>query len=299
MRSILFLIALAFSVASDPVTVSPDISAYVNGFTMNTPSYRSGRINKTGSASIPNIDAGTDHWQAASLPEYAVVYNSPSQKLEQYLRSFFNGFSYSYDSTSYIIQLISPNYSGSTQVDSLKTGFSKDTLIQLGMKYNIFKGFGNTLEYSNEEVTYVNDQIQMINLRYRRIFDNGIILGNVSYVDITLNGRGDIIRFRMKWPSFQLILSDQPSVMPSSALQDIQAIYTSAIQQKTPINENGEVITKSNIIACALAWRLLDDQSKGMIISPAFSFEAQISVNNKNRSYFIDVPALKKYRKKS
>lgn len=290
------------------VTVNPDVNKYVNNFTACN-FHRSGLLSnppKTIPTNVPgnnqaNFITDAAPWHTGTLSEYTVVYNPPSPQLVQYLERLLPGFLYSYDSSSHLINLISPNYAGSTREDSLSHNLTADVLVTLGRNKTVLNGFGSTLEYSSNDVTYVNNFVQMVDLRYRRIFNNGIVLGEVSYVYVVLNGRGDIIAFKMKWPSFNPVTTNQLPISLNSALEQIQTIYNSTISQGIAVDENGDKMSKSTVTGCALGWRAVDDSTR-IIISPAFSFEAQISVVNKSNvsvdhSFFIDVPALKKYNR--
>ena len=62
---------------------------------------------------------------------------------------------------------------------------------------------------------YGQEKINKIRLRFRRIFNGGIVLRNISYVYLILDGKGDPISLEIKWPRFELV-SEETECKPVS-----------------------------------------------------------------------------------
>ncbi|MBN1981123.1 MAG: hypothetical protein JW795_06305 [Chitinivibrionales bacterium] len=174
---------------------------------------------------------------------------------------------------------------------------SNEKLREIAHDYakNLLSLFKGKIEYSNDEVERINNIVAYYTVRFRRIFDHGIVLGNVSYVSLTVDGDGNLCTMEVKWPTFKKIQKAESAINLDVAIDSASAAYSEAFEAE----REGERVysLKANIEGVSLGWTpLFSDKGPLDILTPCYAFKAIMSLsNNESTPNFIEVPRLAKY----
>jgi len=138
---------------------------------------------------------------------------------------------------------------------------------------------------------YQNDSIAGAIIRLRRIFKNGILADNISYISIVTDTKGTITSIDAVWPDFtenvgigEMISRDSAKAVLYSVLADKYSIAVGA----TRMTAEGYSITSATN-----AWQYVEYNNQ-KILSPAYSFTVNVEFDNGKTDYLIlTIPLLK------
>lgn len=133
------------------------------------------------------------------------------------------------------------------------------------------------LELHDIALLYTDKYISGASIRLRRIFNNGIMVDNSSYIEMSINSQLDVEQVEMVWPDFfkdpspHLMLSkDSALAVLSSVLNDK---FSSVIADGVPTYVESFTITSATN-----AWMLIYLKEKE-VLSPAYSFILSAKLN--------------------
>ena len=151
------------------------------------------------------------------------------------------------------------------------------------------------IEFERTDITMKNGtDLLGVDVCFRRIFRNGVILDNVSPIIISVNGNGEITSLRVKWPSF-VKLNTPDNFFTYQFYRNVAIDAISNIADSTDAEFGLSYVTVSGI---AKGWHLVNTGDK-QIMSPCLSFQCDITAKNgDNYTRFLSVPVLKKYYSK-
>ena len=297
----IYLIVLIFAVMafSGPVTTDNDVSEYAQQFDNGTCNkHVSGRVHSK------DADEKVGIWRQGFISECQVVFTEPKDIIKDVQKLLGDNFVYSYDTSTNVASFVIPKAETQTVFANITEAMNsqhlkdlerskhkqKDELVVLGktMSKRIVKCFDNDIEYSHEDITRINGSIESIDVNFRRIFLGGIVLGNTSYVSVTLDGNGNVTSIQFKWPKFKHIKDENSRITMSHALTQINIILDRSIS-------TGK-LKSGNIKGTALGWNTLVTDN-GLIISPCYSFHTVVDIDDEDPNQFINVPILTKYYK--
>ena len=169
---------------------------------------------------------------------------------------------------------------------------SLEELKKIGIKHlrNNFKQFSGQLEYLTSEVEYelINDQnvITQVSLRFARRFHGGIVLGNIAYIYIVIDGRGNLMRVKIKWPMFEESQPVENVKSFNSTLEDVESFCQKGKHLK--VWGNIDSIQPNNVAITGAARAWVPENNKGQIlITPAISYS--VSLKLKWVMFFLDM----------
>jgi hypothetical protein len=163
-------------------------------------------------------------------------------------------------------------------------------VVTLGRSFTTkqFLPLKGNIEYCNSEEIAFNDTLLMTTLRYRRIFNGGIVLGNISYVDVTFSPDGELIGIEAKWPTFEKVRDDS-IVDVLQALDAAQTVFSKSsggILDSIPVEP-----ISVNIEGVANAWNFKKDKDGTTMLTPCLSVIGKVTfTNGKSVPKFIQIP---------
>ena len=177
-----------------------------------------------------------------------------------------------------------------------KPNLSLEELKKIGIKHlrNNFNQFSGQLEYLNQEVEYelIDDDniITEVRLRFARRFHDGIVLGNIAYVYIVIDGRGNLKCAKIKWPVFEQAQQIENTRTAISTLNAVESFCQKGEHLKVWGNAAAIQSKNVNISGSARAW--VPEKVNGQIlISPAFSYSVSTQLEKDEvLSRFVNVP---------
>ena len=169
-------------------------------------------------------------------------------------------------------------------------------LKKIGVKHlrKYFKQFSGQLDYLTEEVDYesINSQsvISEIRLRFARRFHEAIVLGNVSYLYIVMDGRGKFKRAKIKWPVLEQAQVIKGIKSAQSTLDDAKLFCK--LGKHTDVWGAPEIVkpVSANITGAARVW--IPEKVNGQIyIGPAYSYSVSTITENKDTLHrYVNMP---------
>jgi hypothetical protein len=248
------------------------------------------------------------NWQTGKFKKYSVVYPSIDEEARAFYKahlknSILTSEADEMDGNVPVWTLSLPEEQEKElfrQNWFLKPEMSLENLKINGIKIlrQNFNQFAGQLEYLTEEVDYeiINNAhlISEIRLRFARRFKDGIVLGNVAYVYIVLDGRGTFKRAKIKWPRFvesQVVTNSNVGVDPASASLDRAVTFCKEGRHTRVWGDDKTILSKSvAITGAARAWipEMVDGQ---IFISPAYSFSVNtLTESGQTLSRYLNVP---------
>jgi hypothetical protein len=234
--------------------------------------------------------------------EYEVSYEQPDSAFNGLFKSFSKETNLSkvYFDTLYQALIFIPVGDEVFNVSShyrSNQGNSKNDIEKYALEkvHTLLGKFKGRIEFDRTDVTYQNGtDIVNMDVRFRRIFQNGIVLDDISSIIVSVNGEREITSIRIKWPKFRKIDTINRS-FPYSYCKD--AAFD-IISQQTYAQKDGDTIHATNAEICgvAQAWHSIKSNDGKKIISPCLSFESHFTMENGEQcTYFLNVPILNKY----
>jgi hypothetical protein len=318
MKTILPILFLPFVIYAGniPIIFSNDVENYITNLSSNsTLAHRSGLLN---SSSTKNDTALINSPEVLSFMDDATP-------LEKVNRNRQENYEYEIQEKTYentFIELFQPFAAFAkltTQYfDSLSSTLvfipKDDTILNIAAHYHVNSAnskemleniaqkttdlyltpFVGRLEFDRTDITRQNgSDILGIDVWFRRIFRNGIVLDNVSSIIVSLNGDGEITSLRVHWPKFVKI-----NVTNELVLYPFCKNVALDIISKTPDNigaNSQETISNISINGVARAWHPINIDGK-TILSPCLSFQSDFTTaSGDHLTRFLSVPVLKKY----
>jgi hypothetical protein len=315
-KTISLMLLMTFSVFAGkiPANFSSDVDGYVDNLSAkNTLPHRSGLLNSSttetddmlkkspsvlffydGISSVENSNRNQPEYY-----EYEVRYEKPDTGfigLFKHFTEITNLKNRYYDTLSDLLTFI-PNGDAIFNVAShykINREKSKESLVASAQKKvtELLPAFKGRIEFDRTDITYQNgSDILAIDVWFRRIFKNSIVLDNVSAVIVSLNGDGDVTSLRVRWPKFIRIAESNTPVSYSfckNVARDIASTKAGEIE--------GEHQAKSvTITGVARAWHAIISNDI-TLLTPCLSFRNQITMDDGELlTRFISVPVMNKH----
>lgn len=158
------------------------------------------------------------------------------------------------------------------------------------------------LEINSLYTNYVKNEfgdkdIVTIGVRYRRLFEGGLIRGNLSYVDIIIDAEtGEVNEAEIKWMNFVKKKKSKKAIEdPKSSLEKLQ-FAIDALPEAFVLEEGDNIkhhVEKIDVNGVARAWKLSEAEDEKISITPVYSYLLDIGYGNGARTIqIIDVPIL-------
>jgi len=318
----LSLAIVTLSFAKNPLSIDQSINQFIKkseGFQMNN--HRTGLLNgsdqlfadKNTVMKFPKeleseeMPDNLNGWFTNNLPDFKVVYPTISSDISKFYKKNLNSSALDIEKTEdngevWVIERSDQSEDIVRQkLWKSPPSLSLDDLKKAGIKIvrKYLGQFSGKIEYENYEVEYEGIEgkqvITEVSIRFRRIFNGGAILRNVSFLYVTLDGYGEVRRIKIKWPTFEKIANEAKStntinkaLLKASEISENQGPYRSS---------NGESIYITNILLTGMArgW-LIVPNGEDQIITPAYSFIQKAVLGNGDESYrYLDIPIDTKY----
>lgn len=319
MRSILILIFMVVSqtLAGVQVKVNEVVNNYVQKHELtNEAPHRSGLLNADKSikqkdiVNEPIIEDDTifsdskvlEKWKAPMVTEYSVIESTPSEPEMQLLSKkcqLVGSTNLKFDSSEHMIIIESPNDSIQFKLKDLnkkESPLNKEQLKQSAEKFakSALSKYWNYIEYDRTDLTIKNDSVIVsADINFRRVFRGGIILDNISFINISLNAYGNVTSIKIKWPRFKQINNTKLAISLPNALNYAKIDYT-----ETSKAENGEelaTVLDFEIKSVAQVWHQIVNNG-ALRISPCYSFKSTAVLDNgQTADDILDVPICKSY----
>lgn len=134
-------------------------------------------------------------------------------------------------------------------------------------------------------------------MRFARVFNGAVVLRNISYIYITMDGRGNLKRIKIKWPKF---VANNKVVgnfrRDNDALKELED-YCKSGKHLSAWKIDMPQECKTQVNGAALGWLPLKGDDGKIRITPAYSFTTSTSnENNQEFNRFIDIPINQNYR---
>jgi hypothetical protein len=318
MKTMISIILLSFAINAGnvPTKFTNDVEKYIENLSIkSTLPYRSGLLNSS-----------TTQNDNAIINSPAILFlNDDIATFEKVNRNLPETYEYeiqdkTYDNT--FIELFKPftvfaklpNQYFDSVAGMLVFIPKGDTILDIASRYHInsakskemlesiaqrtvdlyFTPFAGRIEFDRTDITRQNgSDILGIDVWFRRIFRNGIVLDNASSIILSLNGDGEITSLRVRWPKYVKI----------NVFNEIQSypfcknVALDIISKKADnIGDNSQgTFSNISINGVARAWHPININGK-IILSPCLSFQSDFSTTlGDHLTRFLSVPVLKKY----
>jgi len=250
---------------------------------------------------------GAQKWANLHSKEYQVVTKRKITK-EKILKlltnvAVFKDFEKRFDSENSTVELINSELFNlpykEDKIRALNLEKSKDELVQTGKMHakKILRKFKGRLEYECCDAEYFDGKIFRADLRFRRIFKHAPILGDVSYVYVSIDYNGNLVRLKIKWPK----IIDKGNLFEEAISIDEGYSYLLDVIDGKPeevTNNQDDKISKiSNITVdgVTLGWRPIEFENS-IKLTPVFAFRVNNDVENGDSFLeYVQIPRLKKY----
>lgn len=244
-------------------------------------------------------------WKKSSDKEYKVLFDAPTKEFGDNLVSKLksNGmstFRYSEEDKEFYIERSDLKYNdeGLYSIDGNKLDSNELLKIadKIVKKAEVFEG---RVEYSNAEYGYLNGKLSDVNVRYRRIFRNGIVLNNLSYLYVKLDVTGKVLSFKGRWPKFISYENESESIDMESSFGVTMNYYENTFDESV-FETYGQKLkpVKAKIKGMAFGWKALESETDPslVVISPHYSYMAEIAFSDgESLPHYFNCPRLKKY----
>ncbi len=240
-------------------------------------------------------------WKNGFDSEFLVKFEDPTNEFEELIKSSLkpygiDTFRYSMNDNEFYLERKDFIYNKMGVLDIVGETLDTNDLLKIANhivdKIGIFKG---RLEFSNFECGYLNENLHVVNIRYRRLFRNGIVLDNVSYFYLKLDATGKLISASGKWPRFIPLAAASEAIDMNTGVELTKKWYRGNFSKVTIKNAEDTPPIKAKIEGIALGWKCLESE-KEIIISPHYAFKTDVTLKDGNKlPHFFYCPRLKKY----
>ena len=302
----LLSIVLFFSLGmSIDLTVEENVTIFKNKFKEKTVNgHRSGKMNDENKTNY------AETWRNSTHCEYEVHYSALPEEIENDLNTFLkdNGLNYTIGNQTegeIIYEKIqNPQEKNAVLLKEMREGGTlpvKDLLNISNKLVNKFKMLNKEVEYELYKMNNANDSLYSLLVRYRRVFNGGIILNNVSYVCIELSSQGEVLSFEIKWPKFIAIEDNLKGNNYAISLDEAEQTASSILADPPSAEIKNKVVNplSAHIKGVACAWMVVPKSVSLLpveIITPCFSFASSITFDSGDKkAKYLQVPRLSKY----
>jgi hypothetical protein len=243
----------------------------------------------------PEKDA--ESWRAGIGEEYLVEFGTEQAGFASWLRDRFKDYKFArveYDESDSCHKFIVAHDS-STRFAGEYTSETKSIAMDKAMRIarKALKDFKGRMEYENVETEYTDGKITSLSVRFRRIFKNALVRGNVSYAYVTIGGKGDLREIRVKWPRFSKIPGWNEPMSREKAFEVAKSRMSEMPNSRDGQREYEAI--RSTASSMALAW-LTNAEDGRIVLTPGLSFIADVVYGNGDILHPpVDAPLLKKY----
>ena len=240
-----------------------------------------------------------EKWMGANDKEYYPIWRKPDSYWTSWLSKLNDQRldSIVYDTSSHEV-ILSYVYNYTENLNAIYAGtypvITQRELVEnaRARAHSYLRVLRGRIEDKDVVINLINGVPFSVQLNYYRIFRNGILPRDVSYVEATIDVRGQLEKIQIKWPVLQEIYgSTGDAISMNEAISQAQAMY-SEIKEA---NQNDSVIQclGATIIGMACGWEYLEDVGT---LTPCFLFEARMNTADGDTSKCrISVPRMKKY----
>ncbi len=233
--------------------------------------------------------------------EYQAVFEKPGSEFASLFGSFVNGTGLQqqlFDSINNLLVFVSPkdtNFSVASHYCS-NSALSVSALeaIAEAKVASLLSAFVGRIEYCRMDTTRQNGtDIINVDVWFRRIFRDGLVLDNVSAICVSVNGAGEITSLRVKWPK----LINTGAMNDQVTYDTIKTIAMNIISDSTGAVMGMKLVKKVNGSICGIAksWFRVD-LNGSTLLSPSVSFQTRFLMQDGEYAMqFLNVPTMKKY----
>jgi len=293
MKTNIFIVLFSIACFSSPIKINKNVSDFINGITT---SHRSGLL-------VPGKNQEDILKWKTSIIEYGIVKSSIEKQKDSLIKNC-NMPIFAYDSKRDVAILKSENDETRFRVPSKSLISNKDEFKSIAEKFILKNLPKYSVEYNSTDVTTITtkEKTSILNgtVNFRRIFMEGIILGNVSFIKVAINSLGEVTNVEICWPEFIEIknnrssLKEEDNTIPATKLLSIVSDDYSDINSMTD-GKDDTPLSSAEIIGSARGWFKMD----GNILTPVYSFIVKGNlVNGESYNETTNIPVLKKYHPK-
>jgi hypothetical protein len=156
-------------------------------------------------------------------------------------------------------------------------------------------GFKNKIEFDKTWTIAGNGQITEYHMVFRRIFRHGIILDNISFVEVILFSDGRLKSIVIRWPKITSLPKAETTFEDfkvSASIRDMYSKFSSIMID----SDTKRIPVSADIDGVALAWKKLPDSEAYNVLSPCYAFKGVITfADGEKQDVYLEVPRLKKY----
>ncbi|HEX3019996.1 MAG TPA: hypothetical protein VHP36_06825 [Chitinispirillaceae bacterium] len=316
---ILVSVGLVFS--KNSVRLNPSVVNYVDSFEKrSTNGHRSGLIHgedMTFDKSYDKSDLIKENWCSESgnnisnvwRSNYAGSYVISNYQMDPQMLKFLQkkmaksgltvekytsgDFTYHFQAPKKELNISKLPYSG---IDELKE------TVRSAVKKHL-KAFEGKIEYDNYELTSVDfansKKVTSLGIRFRRIFNGGIILRDASYIYLVLNGMGELKEISIKWPTL-VPANETIRTIPFKKGMDQAVQYYNNLPQATSNNVEHPIVNVKDveITSAALGWLPHPNEDGVETLLPVYSFIGKVALDNNDTCYrLFEVPIFEGYER--
>lgn len=233
-------------------------------------------------------------WSNSKVFEYDIIEREPNQLVGKITAAVARPYgldSYIYDTTRNCAIFSSLTTTQDLITRHNQGGNPKLSLEQLENNANEFvlknlPMLHGKIEFDNQEVTYLDKEILKCTFRYRRIFKGGVVLQSLSYINISIDEKGQLLSVEIRWPRFKKVNQPQATISVDTSI----SLLNSLLQE----NSKGR---GANVKGASYAWMGIDGQKKGTImLTPCFFYVSDVILEEgKVEKSYVPVPLIQKY----
>lgn len=303
LTKLLIATLVTFSFSDIPVFKNESVMTFISDVSNEKLiNHKSGKnnqriANKISERMRKNMNAGTEmknallKWNQGDLDVYDVNIDSTIQSnVAQKFLSKMNGKITRFDKDG-VVEIQDENFSDTLDFlnkikNNVKNNVEFNFLDNLGpykeAAEKLLVDFDDAIEFDTYEIEYLDGKQVDLNLRYRRIFESGIVLGHNSYIYIEFkNKEFDIKKIQFRWPTF--VKNEKKTVEKRKLGKSKINVIATALDQnlsKIPgLTGDGrlKLPKKANVQGAALAWKVSEDQKT---LEPHYSFIADVEYDD-------------------
>lgn len=243
------------------------------------------------------IEAGFDIaeqnkvWENGNYEEYLIDYSNVEHVIKKYLKKKSSNLYVTFDTLSKEYRIVPKE-----KTNFLQSLGNKELLSVADSIFNtIFPSIKQLCEFDVYSLSYQNNSVYDMTVRYRRIFKHGIVRYNASSVNVQIDSAGNLIEIFIVWPKFTKIstATENKTVKLSN---NVISLLVSEINNGESNDENvTNSLTKAEILGVSFGWFPSDIDGLAKL-TPCYSFSTRLSFNDQQKIVKIfDIPVLTKY----
>jgi hypothetical protein len=309
-QTFIIIIFLTFGLfAEKNVTVDNTVNKFFNDLNYGTDNYHRSGFSLDKSSVIP--EKAKKSWKSTPLLTYRIIDNGAASK--KIRDSLFE--SQILEKRKYIVRLFDEK--SELLIEKKSSPKPSDILREGGLDKNDYKviaenylsaidEFNGKIEVENiafetsecldcNDDFYNQEHISGIYIRFRRLFQGGIVRRGISKVVVKLDPDGSLRSLKSKWPEFKENKAVENKISYCKSINDLVDELANNNKAHLVGNMTTWEIDEYNLSGAAKAWIPVYDSNENVILIPSISYIVEVYFGEHLTTRILDYPLSETY----